>query len=269
MVTLDELMEWKKHYDEIYQVEIHEQNYIFRALGREEYKQLVLMDLSLGENQEVICFSSVLYPQEYDFSSGIAGIAEVLADFVLDVSGLHTNQALELIGGFRQEMQNYDFQVDCIIHEAFPEFTLEDISTWSVRKTMKYLSRAEWILTSLKGVHLQHVYQQAADELAEYDEEEYEDQQVEEQEPQPEQPPKRNPFERELRPELVGHTEPPPKPVKQKVVAPEGAVQTEEELLAMLAGSGTAIVKPATDMNDVKPELNWFGYMDELKGDFD
>src|SRR5690606_31620658 len=146
MIDITDILQWKQEYGEIYQTEILGRHYIFRPIGREEYKRIILMDLELGEFQETICFQAIIYPKDYDYTKGIAGIAEVLSDSILDASGLHVGQAVDLLAQYREEMANYDYQVDCMIHEAFPEFTLEEISTWSIRKTMYYLSRSEWIL---------------------------------------------------------------------------------------------------------------------------
>lgn len=262
MINIDDILQWKQMYGDLFQMQIQEQHFIFRALGREEYKQIIMMDLDLGEFQEALCFNAIIYPQEYDYSNGIAGIAEVLSDGILDAAGLHEGQAKQLLDDFREEMFNYDYQVDALIHEAFPEFALEEISTWSVRRTMFYLSRAEWILRNLKGVSLM-----SADEEAEYQ------QMLEEQMAQQQQQQKQPPQQRQIRRELIDgpseeEVKPKPQPKPQQP-APEGGIQSEEELLAMLAGSGAKVAKPATDMSDVKPELNWFQYMDELKGDFD
>jgi hypothetical protein len=242
MISIDDILQWKQAYGELYQMQIQEQHFIFRPLGREEYRQIILMDLDLGEFQETICFQAVIYPEDYDYSKGIAGIAEVLCDAILDASGLHIGQAKELLDAYRQEMLNYDYQVDCLIHEAFPEFTLEEISSWPVRKTMYYLSRAEWILRNLKGVMLQTI-----DEVIQQD---YQTQQMP-------TPPMQQPMP-EHRPQ------PMPQPP-----APEGGIQSEEAVLAMLAQSGAKVVQPSASLDEVMPELSWFEYIDELKGEFD
>jgi hypothetical protein len=252
MIDINSILQWKQQYGEIHQTQILDQHFIFRPIGREEYKNIVIMDLDLGEFQELICSQSVIYPEEFDYSKGLAGIAEVLLEFILEVSGLQANQTLSLLQEYREEMLNFDYQADCMIHEAFPEYTLEEISSWPVKKTMFYLSRAEWILRNLKNSSF--MYQQ---ELEEMEQEQHGQQQPQQQEPQ----------QREIRKELVEFQEPEKRdPVKP---APEGGVQSEEELLAMLSQSGAKISNPSTVMDEVKPELNWFQYMDELKGDFD
>ena len=259
MIEINDILEWKQAYGEIFQMQIQEEHYIFKAIGREEYKQIILMNLTLGEFQEALCFNTVIYPTEYDFSNGIAGIAEVLSDAILDASGLHEGQSLELISSYREEMENFDYQVDCMIHEAFPEYSLEEISNWPVRKTMFYLSRAEWILTYLKGAPID-IYGSIQQE------EQQEPNQQQQPQPQREMP--QPPPQREIRRELIeAPEEVKPKPVQSP--PPEGGIQSEEELLAMLEGSGAKVSKPSSDMNEVKPELNWFSYMDDLQGDFD
>jgi len=242
MIGIDDILKWKHMYGEIYQMQILDQHFIFRPVGREEYKQIILYDLELGEFQEAICQKATIYPEDYDYSKGIAGIAEVLCDAILDASGLHIGQAKELLEQFRLEMMNYDYQVDCLIHEAFPEYTLEEISTWPVRKTMYYLSRAEWILTHLKGVRLQTI-----------DETMLQEQQIH---PSPDSPPVQPPISKTV-------------PSASPQEASSHQIQSEEEVLAMLAQTGAKIARPSTNMDDVKPELTWFSYIDELKGEFD
>lgn len=261
MIDFNDVLQWKQEYGELYQMQIQEQHFIFRPLGREEYKQIILMDLHLGDFQEAICFQAMIYPADYDYSKGIAGIAEVMSDSILDASGLHVGQAKVLLEEFRTEMWNYDYQVDCMIHEAFPEYTLEEIATWPIRKTMYYLSRAEWILQTLKGVPLQMIDEQIKQDMY-----------MQEQEEAPTPPPPKEPqapYKREIRKELVEAPEIKERP-KQQAQTPDGGIQTEEELLAMLSGAGAKVSKPITDLeNEQKPELNWFGYMDELTGEFD
>jgi hypothetical protein len=266
MVELNDILHWKQEFGELYQMQIHDQHFIFRPLGREEYKHIVIMDLDLGDFQEAICFQAMIYPSDYDYAKGIAGIAEVMSDAILDASGLHMGQAKILLDDFRAEMWNYDYQVDCMIHEAFPEYTLEEIATWPIRKTMYYLSRAEWILQTLKGVPLQMIDESIQEEL--------QMQEQGQQPPQPQQPPEppqpQAPPQRPIRKELIEAPEIKEQPKPQQQQAPEGGIQSEEELLAMLTGAGAKVSKPITDLDkEQKPELNWFGYMDELTGEFD
>lgn len=247
MDSIQQILEWKRDYGDVFQLVIGEREFVYRPIGREEYKQIILMDLDLGEFQEMICSLGVIYPEVYDYTKGVAGIAAVLSDAILDASGLLDGQAGELLQEFQEEMLNFDYQADCVIHEAFPEYTLEEISTWPVRKTMYYLSRAEWVLQTLKGVPVQMLKPGQAEEEGQ------------QQAPPPTPPPM--PIENQ-------HEMPTPQ-TAPKDTQPEGVAQTEEEVLAMLASTGQKVTNPTTGMDEVYPELNWFKHMDELKGEFD
>lgn len=138
------------------QLEDFDQEFIFRPIGREEYR-MVLEEYDqhkdLTNFQEDLCQFSVVYP-DYQFHKGEGGVAELLSDAILDISGLFEQQGLELLVENRVQMQNFDYQIECIIHEAFPEHSLDEIGSWDMRKTMYYYARAEWILTQLRGVTL-------------------------------------------------------------------------------------------------------------------
>lgn len=254
-LTINNLIEWKQQFGDIYQLDILEQTYIFRALGREEYKEIVLLDLDLGEFQEVICSQVVIYPYDYDYSVGIAGIAEILSDGILDVSGLHLQQAKELLDQYREEMLNYDYQVDCMIHEAFPEYPIEVIASWPVRKTMYYLSRAEWILQNLKGVRIESI-----DETMMNDAQQQQGQYN--QQMQREMPKQNAQYENHF-------TNQQTPPQNSKKTLSDADMNNEAAVLAMLAESGAKVTTPATNFKEVHPELGWFKHQDELKGEFD
>jgi hypothetical protein len=262
MIDINQILEWKKTYIDIFQLEILEQHFVFRAIGREEYKGIILMDLELGEFQEAICYAAVIHPKNLDYTQGIAGIAEIISEGVLDVSGLHVGQSRELLDEYRTEMFNFDYQVDVLIHEAFKEFTLEEIASWSVKKTMYYLSRAEWILTNLKGVQLQMI-----DDVMQEEEAQQKATQNEEIYPEfAEQFAQQEAHDlaggEQLADNVFGFS-------PKKEANPKEDALTEEQVMAMLSATGKPITKPSKDMNEMKPELGWFNYMDELKGEFD
>lgn len=259
MIAMQQIIEWKKQYSELYTIDILDYTFVFRPIGREEYKQIIIENVDLGVFQELLCARVVIYPKDYDFTTGLAGIAEVLSDAILKASGLLPGQSFELLQQYREEMENFDYQVDCVIHEAFPEFTLEEISTWSPKKTMYYLSRAEWILQNLKGVQIAYFDENQKQAMQQQEQVMQQTQQVQPQAPQP----------REIRKELTEFQQP-EKPKQKPNNIPSGPVQSEEEVLAMLASTGMKVSNPITDIgSDVLPELNWFSYKDELTGEFD
>lgn len=163
MMTQEELeallIEWQKTYGRVEYTEINGEEFAWRLLTRKEYKYVMQLDCSPEEKEEVICQLCVLYPQDYDFTSCLAGIPSTLSREILEKSGFSYDGnpnplARQLLFRFREEMQYFENQVDCIIVEAFPHLTLEEVANWTVEKTMYYLSRAEWVLTQLRGIQL-------------------------------------------------------------------------------------------------------------------
>jgi hypothetical protein len=232
------IMEWKEKYESVFQVNLVDQEkefcytFVFRPILREEYKELEYEDE--GEYQEIICRTAVLYPEDYDFGDGIAGIAEVVSNYILNVSLLHQGQAKQALEVFREQLNIYDYQADCIIAEAFPKYSLEEIQGWPLEKAMYYLSRAEWILINLRGVPLQEAQElQQSPQQQQYD------------------------YQFEKAPEPVANT--------------KSMSQEELEVMQMLAQNEAAQgrqLKVNTDQ-EAFPELAWFKHEDDLRGDFD
>ena len=190
-------------------------------------------------------------------------------------------QAEEIILDYREEMYMYDFQVDCIIHEAFPEFPIEEIQAWNNFKTMFYLSRAEFILKELRGVPLLSVEEVAAMQNGQVQEQEEQPQYQQYFEAAPKQevyPEFQEQFDRMAPPENYQEDSPPPPPPPRKAPAPakEGGL-SEDELMALLGNSeankGRTIKDPhmgqGLGKSQMFPELNWFKAEADLKGEFD
>lgn len=151
-----ELEQWKAQYEDVFELELAGIIFVFRVLTRNEYQEINYFASDESELQELICETACLYPR-YNFRVGLGGIASALSTHILDQSFMRENQAKHLLTYFRQEMTTFDAQCDCLIHEAFPNFTLEEISNWSVKKTLYYLSRAEFIVKHLRNIPIQMV----------------------------------------------------------------------------------------------------------------
>jgi hypothetical protein len=242
MLSDEQIAQWKSMYEEVYLVTILEQQFVFRVIGREEYKEILLSVENISDMQEAICQKAVLYPQAYDFVDNVAGIAETISNFILEASGLQEGQAKALLEQYRQDMTIFDYQADVIIHEAFPNISMEEIQSWSVKKMMYYLARAEWVLVNLRGVQLVPIEQETSAN----------------HQPgsgaQPQQ-----------------HTVSPPPVQETNSVSPKNQQLSKEEVERMLSqaeGRPVNLDQPNT-MNDIFPELAWFRAEEELKGDFE
>lgn len=279
---------WKEQYGDIYAIYLSDNEeefghtFVFRTLGREEYKGIYVDHIDdMGVFQEKICEAGILVPQGIDFDTFYAGFPEVMSDYILRASGYAENQAQELLTQYREDMYIYDYQADCIIHEAFPEFSIEQIQNWNNHRTMFYLSRAEYVLMELRGVPLMSVEDVMSNQQAQQQQVQAQVQQPPVQQAQPPTGFDNNFFatpKEEMYPEFQEQLEQTPvKPVEKKEEPPKAGEMTEADMLAMLskneASKGKQISNPNQNQglgdSTAYPELSWFTTQDSVTGDYD
>lgn len=59
---------------------------------------------------------------------------------------------ITLIEVSREETEQLDSQMSCIISEAFPNYSMEEIEEWDMIKFCKMFTKAEWKLKSLRSL---------------------------------------------------------------------------------------------------------------------
>lgn len=143
----------QEEHEQVFMTQIEGQIFIFKPLGRIEYRDLVNdQRFDVFAKEELICQACTLYPEGYDFEDCIGGIPTTLAKEIIKASYLDSIESrLGVSMHYREEMYDLDNQITCIIHEAFQNISIEEIESWGVEKTAKYLSKAEWILQNLRG----------------------------------------------------------------------------------------------------------------------
>jgi hypothetical protein len=52
----------------------------------------------------------------------------------------------------REESEQLGGEMTCIIAEAFPSYTIDEIESWNNFKFMKIYAQAEWLLTNMRGM---------------------------------------------------------------------------------------------------------------------
>lgn len=146
---------WKEKYWNLYYIEIGEEEFLFRELSRHEYR----VGMRLYSDDEValedyICKTCTLDPADFNFDNCPAGIPTELANTILFESGFQedTGRMDEYITTFRQEMNSPDNMITCMIKEAFPDLSFEEIDSWPMQKTIWYFARAEFILREFRGI---------------------------------------------------------------------------------------------------------------------
>lgn len=148
------LLRLKRDYKTLYTYQFEDEVFIYRPIGRKEYKDLFLNEkLDDASKEEVLCNICVLYPQDYDFEDcDEAGLPTALASEIIKNSYLSEERRERVLHYFRQDMYDLDNQMTCIILEAFPNLDMETVENWDIETTCKYYSRAEWILHNLHGL---------------------------------------------------------------------------------------------------------------------
>jgi len=149
------IREWKEKYHAIYMTEVKGIVFIWRGLSLSEFRKANEWFDDDYERAEYVCKQCVLEPIIEDYSDEIyAGIPEVLTENILRESGFTSDtKKLDLmIQQYEAQMTTFDNQIACIIKEAFPEYTIEEIESWTMEKMLWHYARAKWMLENLRGV---------------------------------------------------------------------------------------------------------------------
>lgn len=82
---------WKKQFGDVWVVEIDGQHFVYRALERFEYKEILSVpNTDPLMREEMICEYCVLYPQGYNFAvmaNQKAGYPAILSELIMEHSG--------------------------------------------------------------------------------------------------------------------------------------------------------------------------------------
>ena len=153
-IDLDALIEEAfQKYDAVFFSEIEDELFIYRPLGRKEFKDILSnQNLDDYEKEDTICKTVLIYPEDFDFDDCLAGIPEKLYQDVLEKSCLDPESMFYLLHMHREESEQLGSEMACIIAEAFPSYKIEEIEAWNNFKFMKIYAQAEWILKNIRGV---------------------------------------------------------------------------------------------------------------------
>lgn len=148
-VIYDQLKNYYKH---IFTYSSYEFPIIYIPLTRAQYYDLFedpnMMDM---EREDIICKTCIVYPENINIEKMPAGVVSDIADKILEASFMSEKGRKMLFAAAAKKMQNVDRQISCIIHEAFPEYDIEDIDNWNMLRTTDFLIRSEWILRTIQG----------------------------------------------------------------------------------------------------------------------
>lgn len=156
-IDLDVLIEETfQKYSAVFFSEIDGQLYSYRPLGRKEYKDILTNEnISDLDRQDAIVKAALVYPPNLDLDNCPAGVPNQLCNDIVEKSCLDPESMIYLLHVNRQDAEQLGSEMACIITEAFPSYTIEEVESWNNFKFMKIYAQAEWILKNIRGVEFQ------------------------------------------------------------------------------------------------------------------
>lgn len=156
-IDLDALIEETfQKFNAVFFSEIDGQLYSYRPLGRKEYKDILTNEnLNDWDKQDAIVKTALVYPVDLDLDECPAGLPEQLCNDIVEKSCLDPESMVYLLHMNRQEAEQLGSEMACIIAEAFPSYTLDEIESWNNFKFIKTYTQAEWVLKNIRGVQFQ------------------------------------------------------------------------------------------------------------------
>ena len=147
------LIKFREKHRNVYMYQVGDNVFFYRPLSRAEYKTLFEQGkVNELDREDIIVSTCLLYPEEFDMDNCEAGLITNIAEQIMKNSFLTADAQNRILNYYRQDMADIDNQITCIIHEAFPTMDIEAMENWGMEQTLKYYSRAEWILHNLRGL---------------------------------------------------------------------------------------------------------------------
>lgn len=128
--------------------------YIYKLLNRKAYKNLIVNpNLSQIEKEDEVCKECILWPRDFNPDNYDAGMPTYLYEQIMENSFLTgVKDMIVLIETCREETEKLDSQMSCIINEAFPNYSIEEIEEWDMIKFCQMFTKAEWKLKNLRSL---------------------------------------------------------------------------------------------------------------------
>ena len=142
---------------------IFKRDFIFRKISLKEYIQCKVLTNTQEEFNDAICQVALVLSSENDFSfanSPLANISDICAPYIIEQSYINNSQ--KVLDTLEEERtRNAQFIEQCIllIKAAFPEFPIDEISCWTYDKLMKYVAKAEYLLTLKLGKEIKFEFE--------------------------------------------------------------------------------------------------------------
>lgn len=165
---IDLLKEKYKDFKLIY-VRILGQDFVFRTITFDEYEHMARVCFDQYELHETACQITMVYPDSYNFSKGLAGIPDQIGLKIIEASGFAANGAqivTESYRAYRSLMDTSKYSAMATIKAAMPDVSIDEMEGWPWDKILKYLAISEKTLNIL-GIDLDMIKEESQQEATE------------------------------------------------------------------------------------------------------
>lgn len=153
ILTYEDLNIFKSEYpyNKIMYICYEDREFVFRSLGRKEYNEIISIVSDEKDLEDVLCQTALLYPKDYEISTGLAGLPPYVSKILLEISNFtNLDDVLYIYEDAKAKMNGFSNQCTALIKAAMPEYTLEEIKEWTWQELMEKTAMAEKIMI-LKG----------------------------------------------------------------------------------------------------------------------
>lgn len=157
LATQETIFELKEEYEKVFLTTINDTEFIFKPISPAKY-QLILdtFDERL-EIEEEVCKMCTISPILEDWHTEVTGgYISTLAEEILKESWIIGVDVKDIKKKFEKDKYSIETdlrkQMPLIIYAAFSYLRLEEIENWDLKKQVEWLSKANYILTTYKGM---------------------------------------------------------------------------------------------------------------------
>lgn len=157
LATQETIFELKEEYEKVFLTTINDTEFIFTPISPAKY-QLILdtFDDKL-EIEEEVCKMCTISPILDDWHTEVTGgYISTLAEEILKESWIIGVDVKDIKKKFEKDKYSIETdlrkQMPLIIYAAFNYLRVEEIENWNLKKQVEWLSKANYILTTYKGM---------------------------------------------------------------------------------------------------------------------
>lgn len=146
--------------------------FVFRTLAINEYEAIRMIGNDIDQIDEMVCNVTCLYPENYDFTMGIAGIPKTFGSDILEASGFKDPEVItQSYLAYTQLMDTTRYSFMSLVKAGMSDITWTEMEDWGWDKLVKFAAASRKILQfkSITYGDLEAIEMHIADPASEID----------------------------------------------------------------------------------------------------